>query len=88
MLQICCTLCSAVSEAAADQVGTIRYSLNETSREHDVTMTLIDDVIANNVTIHQLLGQVCNKNSTPSLKKTFLFSVSSPNVNGFSKFIH
>jgi len=50
--------CSDVSEAAATQVGTIKYSLNETSRVHDVTMTLIDDVIANNNTLHQGLWQV------------------------------
>jgi len=55
-----------VSEAAAEQVGTIKYSLNETSRVHDVTMTAIDDVIANNVTVHQVLGQVCRSWSSSS----------------------
>jgi len=49
---------SNVSEAAATQVGTIKYSLNETSRVHDVTTTLIDDVITNNNTLHQGLWQV------------------------------
>jgi len=36
----------------------IRFSLNETSRVRDVTMTLIDDVIENNNTAQQAVSQV------------------------------
>jgi len=49
---------SAVSDAASTQLQTIQFSLNETSRVHDVTTTLIDDVIANNDIIHRIISQV------------------------------
>ena len=49
---------SAVSEAASTQLRTIQFSLNETSRVRDVTMTLVDDVIANNETVHRIISQV------------------------------
>jgi len=46
------------SQAAATLVHTIQFSLNETARVRDVTMTLLDDVIANNLTIYQAVSQV------------------------------
>ena len=49
---------SAVSEATFSQLRTIQFSLSETSRVHDVTMTFVDDVIASNNTIHRIISQV------------------------------
>jgi len=52
---------SDVSEVAWLQLQTIQFSLNETSRVHDVTVTLIDDVITNNNTVHRIISQVSGR---------------------------
>jgi len=66
--------CSEVSDEAATQVMTIQYSLNETSRVHDVTMTLIDDVIANNNSLHRAISQVWStlRVNTESVMQTWI----------------
>jgi len=47
-----------VANVASQQVTTIQYSVSETLRLYNVTMTLIDDVSKDSDTIHDVISQV------------------------------